>query len=286
MRPDTGSLTMDARKRLRSIDPVGSDGVAVRCGSATHRLRVRGCELVLDDHDPLAEAGLVAFGAGLPDCLVYYVAWQEAFDDEGFIAAWAGTDYLAPHSRISAREEWDENYWEAWPSEPAAAVVLFDGATRDHLGVEVAKRAAAVGSGRWLQLAAAAVRVRVRGAFVDSLESVEAHRRPDALVPLVVRVDFGGGVPRARGRLAEVGSSVTLDVQPSWLWHVWAAGLSTVGGCFVLDRREGSEGGAGGDVVRLVHWAPTGRAHREHHPVVADVPLAAPTATVVGRGEG
>jgi hypothetical protein len=108
-----------------------------------------------------------------------------------------------------------------------------------------------------------AVQRRARRAFVASLAAVTAHRRPDALVPVTIRVE--DVAPSVSGRLALDASRVALRLRPAWLWSVWADGGALHEGRFVVSRDELA--------VDTLVWRPTGRGAREHLPYLEPVRL-------------
>ena len=109
-----------------------------------------------------------------------------------------------------------------------------------------------------------ATQTRARRAFVSSLATVDAHRRPDALVPVRIRVTPAAPC-EVRGRLSQEGSGVELRLPIDWLWTVWREGLAVVDDRFVLARH--------GDVLQTVEWFPSGGRASEHVPEVVPVRL-------------
>ena len=256
-------LPIDARNEVPTIEVGADDTVAIDCGGRPHTAQVRG-ELVLDDHDVEAELAMLALGAALPACLVYLAVWHHALGDPAFLLAWG--DDVEVEGLRTAREDWEGNYWESWPAEPPGGRVLFGPRLQRTLAVAAAERAAGEAGGDrfegW-QALQRATQTRARRAFVRSLASVDAHPRPDALVPVRIRLD--PSVPRgaATGRLARLGSAVDLVLPVDWLWTVWPAALSP-DGRFVLSRTR--------ETAAVVRWERTGGPEREHAPVVVDEP--------------
>jgi hypothetical protein len=251
------SLRANQRAELRAIGTTAGTAT-IDCGGARHRLSVRDGELHTHDHDAVGELALHALGGRLADCLIYVLVWRQSFAD-GFLSFWAAHESLDALARAHLRRQWIDNYWEGWPSEPPPAVVLFEQQWQDALGAAVARHAVRAGRPDRVAAVHRAVRVRLRTAFVKSLASVSAHRRPDALVPLTIAVE--PGPPAASGRLAQSGSSVELRVGAEWLWEVWAAGGAVVDGRLVLAHRLDRVDG-----VAYLDWQPTGAPDGEHLP--------------------
>ena len=254
-----GSLPLDRRTALIEVE-LDADGgdISVPCGGARHRARLTPAGLELLDHDVDAELTMVIFGGDLPSCLLYRAAWDGAFGD-GFLAEW-GAD--ADGDRLDhARDDWYGNYWESWPREPSAARVLFGARLQRHLAVSVADQWPIVGGrdGPGTQWAAVrhAVAVRARRALVLSLASVDAHRRPDALVPVAITV-VPEGRPSIGGTLSRRASYVEVTLPARWLGEVWARDLAVHDGRFVVGVRESE--------LLTLEWKRTGRAGREHEP--------------------
>jgi hypothetical protein len=241
------------------VDPAGR--IAIVCSGAAHTASVVGSELVLHDHDVAAELTLLALGSALPACLVYAAVWNEGTRSERFLRGWA--DDVEGELVRAAREDWAGNYWEYWPTDPPASRVLFGPALQDRLATAAAEAAvrdalSSGGAGR-VPLVVRATQTRARRAFVRSLAVVDAHRRPDALVPVRIRVTPSAPAS-AGGRLSQDGSGVDLRLPLDWLWTVWAPGLAVVDDKLVLARH--------GDVLEVLDWRPTGRRALEHAPVV------------------
>ena len=257
-------LPIESRSRLReveaSVDDAGLVVVAIACGEAVHHAIVRDSDLVLIDHDIEAELAMVVFGAELPACLIYKAAWDGARTDT-FLAEWAadGDGDRLDH----ARDDWYGNYWESWPSEPSAARALFGPRLQRELAIATARHWPFIG-GRdgpgslWGSVRHAVAR-RARRALVLSFASVDAHRRPDALVPMSITV-VPTGTPQIAGVLSRRASYVELTLPVAWLGDVWARDLAVLDGDFVL-RLEDHD-------AAVVVWRPTGAPHREHHPSV------------------
>lgn len=252
-------MPIDDRNEIPSVELRG-DGVRIACGDGglhTATVSPDTGELVLADHDVDAELAMLALGGDLPRCLVYLAVWHHALDDPAFLLAWG--DDVEDEGLRTAREDWEGNYWESWPAEPTAARVVFGPRLQRELALASAGRAlAAVRAGRfdaWPALQRA-TRTRARSAFVRSLADVEAHPRPDALVPVRIELDLAASTGSVVGRLARLGSGVDLVVPADWLATVWRRDDVLIGGRFVLWRS--------GDDVAVVAWHPTGRPDREH----------------------
>ena len=263
-----GRGPIDDRNGYGAVDDDGTGTVAIHCRGGLHRARVREGQLVLGDHDVEAELALLALGAELPECLVYAAVWHHAVGDAAFLLAWA--DDVEDEGLRTAREDWEGNYWESWPMEPPAGRVLFGPRLQRALGLAAARRAAAeADAGRleaWYALQRA-TQTRARRAFVRSLAPVDAHRRPDALVPVRIRIDGEGVAGAVSGRLARRASEVELVLPADWLWTVWSVNGGLVGDRFVVAAPSG--------VHHVVTWRPTGRALAEHRAEVR--PAVSPT---------
>lgn len=250
-------MPIEARNEFATIELDDDGRVAVVCGGELHHAVVTGGGFVLGDHDVDAELALLALGSQVPPCLVYRAIWHDALADPAFLFAWA--DDVDGEGLRGAREDWDGNYWEPWPLDPPAARVLFGLRLQRSLALAAAQRASrGADAGRldaWYALQRA-TQTRARSAFVRSLAGVDAHPRPDALVP--VRILVGTERRHAvRGRLARTGSDVELLLPFDWLWSVWARNGGLAGGHFVLGA---------GDALTVVTWRPSGGREGEHVP--------------------
>lgn len=269
-------LTIDARNRIRPVEAAADGTVSIGCGGRRHRARAIDGTLTLDAHDLDAELALLAFGGAVPTCLVYFAVWQLGLDDS-FLAEWAADP---DGERLAhTREEWFGNYWENWPSEPSAARALFRPRLQRQLAVGATRRWVLTrgpdGPGAGWVSVRRAVASRARRSVVASLAAVEAHRRPDALVPVAIEV-VPDGDPSLAGRLAIKGSRVAVTLPVRWLWAVWANDLTIdEAGCFVVDVDDRSR--------ERVVWRPTGAPGREHVPVIERQPVVAGTTTT-GHG--
>jgi hypothetical protein len=256
-------LPIDERNELATVELADDGTVAVPCSGAVHRATVSPAgDLVLHDHDVDAELAMLALGGPFPRCLVYLAVWHHARGDAPFLLAW-GDDVEGDELRAT-REDWEGNYWESWPAEPPAARVLFGHRLQTELAMVAAVDAVRAGrrgaSDAWVAVRRA-TQARARRAFVSSLAGVDAHPRPDALVPVRITLEVGpgGGRGRVDGRLARTGSTVELVVPADWLWTVWRPGAAlTPDGRFVLSRRGRQE--------TSVRWRATGGPEREHVP--------------------
>jgi hypothetical protein len=254
------ALDIERRNAIEVVEADVDGVIAIPCGGRVHTARVVSGHLVLHDHDVEAELPLLALGADLPTCLLHAAVFDDGVDGPRFLRSWA-TDVEGDHVR-AAREEWLGNYWEYWPTDPAGARVLFGPQLQELVAMAAARRAA-VDPTR-ASLVVRATQTRARRAFVASLAAVDAHRRPDALVPVRIRVTPAApcGVD---GRLSQEGSGVDLRLPIDWLWTVWRDGLALVDDRFVLARH--------GDVVQTVEWFPSGGRGSEHLPEVVPVRL-------------
>jgi hypothetical protein len=255
-------LDIERRNEVPIVDADAEGVVAIACGGASHTALDTGVGdgLLLADHDLVAELSLLALGAALPACLAYAAIFDDGVHGTRFLRAWAD-DVEGDRVRAS-REDWVGNYWEYWPTDPPAARVLFGPRLQDSLAM-VAARRAAVDPAR-APMVVRATQTRARRAFVSSLATVDAHRRPDALVPVRIRVTPAAPC-EVRGRLSQEGSGVELRLPIDWLWTVWREGLAVVDDRFVLARH--------GDVLQTVEWFPSGGRASEHVPEVVPVRL-------------
>ena len=252
-------MPLDARTELAVVEADGHGVTAIDCGSGHHARVTPGGDLRLDDHDVDAELALLAFGSAVPTCLVYLAIWEQAVTDPWFLLAWG--DDVDASGLQSARETWHGNDWESWPTQPSAARVLFGPRLQCLAGVAASRRAVATDGDRradaW-QAAERATSTRARQAFLRSLAPLDAHPRPDALVPLRIRLDGDGGGGRVAGRLARLGSGIDLVLPPDWLATVWEPGLTDADRRFVLSRA--------GDDLTCIEWRPSGGPDNEHLP--------------------
>jgi len=249
------ALTIEQRNDLPVVD-LGSTSVEIRCGEDLHHARVEGIRLELDAHSLEAELALHAFGAPLPACAVYALVWRDALASDAFFASWASD--LDGEARRTIREDWLGNYWENWPTEPPAARALFGPRLQHALAVIAAGLPRAAGPA----VVRRAMRVRARRAFVLSLAAVDAHRRPDALVPVTIAAVPDHTSAAVAGRLAQRGSSVVLRLPNRWLVDVWSRGRALLDGAFVLGADDAAA------TVDVVEWRPSGGPDGEHVPVV------------------
>lgn len=258
MRAWLRALPLERRGEFRRVDLEG-DGlgasVPIPCGGAVHAARVEGDHFVLADHDADAELALVVLGAEPPPCLLYEAVWDGAAHDT-FLAEWAGDP---DDDRLTkAAEDWYGNYWESWPAEPSAARVLFGPRLQRAAAVAAARswvaRRGADGPGSAWADVRRAVATRARRAIVLSLASVDAHRRPDALVPVRVTV-APDREPSLAGVLSRHASAIDVRLPVRWLWEVWITTGGIDRGRFVLDANS------------VVEWVATGGRGREHRPV-------------------
>ena len=255
-------LDIERRNEVPVVDADDEGVVPIVCGGAIHTAHVTGGAdgLRLDHHDVVSELSLLALGAALPACLAYAAIYDEGMHGGRFLRLWA--DDVEGDRVRATREDWIGNYWEYWPSDPPAARVLFGPRLQDSLAM-VAARRAAVDPAR-APMVVRATQTRARRAFVRSLAVVDAHRRPDALVPVRIRVTPAAPC-EVRGRLSQEGSGVELRLPIDWLWTVWGEGLSVVDDRFVLARH--------GDVLQTLEWFPSGGRASEHLPEVVPVRL-------------
>lgn len=258
-------MPIEDRNEVPTIEVDDHGLVVIACSGASHRAHVGAAALVLDDHDVDAELALLALGSEVPACLLYLAVWHQARADSAFLLAWG--DDVDDAGLRAAREDWEGNYWEPWPLEPPAGRVLFGPRLQRRVALAAAQRAAdEADAGRfdsWYALQRA-TQTRARSAFVHSLAEIEAHPRPDALVPVRIHVDGDGGGAAIRGRLARLDSRVELVLPFDWLWTVWARNGGLTDGRFVLSCREAESA--------VVVWHPSGRPDREHVPEVARRP--------------
>ena len=255
-------LDIERRNEVPVVDADEHGEIAILCGGTRHTASDTGGPdgLRLHDHDVVAELSMLALGAALPACLAYAAVYDEGVHGGRFLRLWA--DDVEGDRVRATREDWIGNYWEYWPTDPPAARVLFGPRLQESLAMAAARRAA-VDPAR-APLVVRATQTRARRAFVRSLAVVDAHRRPDALVPVRIRVTPAAPC-EVTGRLSQEGSGVELRLPIDWLWTVWGEGLSVVDDRFVLARH--------GDVLQTVEWFPSGGRASEHVPEVVPVRL-------------
>lgn len=252
-------MPIEDRNQVPTVDVDEGGAIVIACRGGEHRAHLTSEGFELDDHDVAAELALLALGSDVPGCLLYLAVWTQALVDAGFLLAWG--DDVDGEGLRAAREDWEGNYWESWPLEPPAGRVLFGPRLQRAVALTAARLAADDADRgdleRWYALQRA-TQTRARSAFVRSLASIEAHPRPDALVPVRIHVDPDGGVGAIHGRLARVGSAVEVVLPFDWLWTVWAGSGGLADGRFVL--------AADGAEVVVVEWQRSGGAEREHVP--------------------
>lgn len=238
------------------------------CEGHRHTITWREGQLSLDEHpEPDAERALVALGGSVPRCVRILDLWDAAVADGGFVEEWA-PHHDADHKRRwwlrtaleRLRSEGVQDFLFDLPRERAATMAeaavtlpheLLDRAagsvvdTADRAGWEV--EPALVGH------VAEAVRLRLRRAFVSSLEGAVGQARSAALVPFRGRVGLHVS-PSFEGLLAGRGSWANATVQPSWLSRVWARGVAVHEGRLTLDAVEV----AGIVTMRQVQWTDRG----------------------------
>lgn len=238
------------------------------CEGHRHTITWRGGELVLEAHpEPDAERALVALGGRIPRCVEILDLWEAALDDGGFIEEW-GPHHDADHKRRwwlrtaleRLRSEGVQDFLFDLPRDRAATMceasvtlphsildraagAVVDAADRDGWSVAPAL----------VSHVAEAVRLRIRRAFVSSLDGAMGQARSAALVPFRCLVGLEVA-PSIEGQLAGRGSRAVVTVQPSWLSRVWARGVAVHEGRLTLDANEV----AGLVMLRQVAWEPTG----------------------------
>lgn len=261
LRPWLEGLSIDLRDALAPAAP-GDDGeLAIGCGPAKHRAVIDGAHLRLLDHDLDAELTMLAFGAPVPACLLHLAAWESArCGADSFLAEWA--EDVDDDRWARAVEDWHGNYWESWPSEPAAARALFTPEVQRSLAASLSEAWVAsigpIGPGAAWRDVRRAIALRARRSLVLSLSNVAAHRRPDALVPIDVTV-VPEGIASIAGVLSQRRSHVQLRLPVTWLASVWSDGGGALNrGRFVLARN------ADAGIDTVVSWRPTGGPGREH----------------------
>jgi len=242
---------------------------------------------VLEDHPHLdGERALVALGADVPPCLAMLDTWLGALRDGGFLHEWAVTELGDDTRQRKFRTSWAramrgeaQDMLVQLPLERAVAmgrvIAGFPHPLQDRLALGLAQAMSrSWGSGRWAELEPVlgrAIAVRARTAFVRSLRVLDAHPRPDALVPFRCELLAPGVTPSVTGRLAPQGSHAHVAVGPGWLAEVWGRGLSVVDDHLVLEVVSPS-------TVLAVGWVPAAGGLR---PEVVEATLSRLDGTVV-----
>ncbi len=218
------------------------------CAGSWHRLRWHAGQVDLLDHPDLAaEQVLVALGGAEPACLSYLQLWHEALADGGFLGEWVD-DTLLTEARLSwlamalerLRMEGFHEFLRPLPAARAERmgqfIHRFPRPWLDRAASAVAE-SVANGSGVICDqapgLLPAAVAHRLRRAFVASVGGRYMTLGAAALVPLTISVDDTRPIS-VTGALTGAHRAVTITVGARWLYRVWAAGASNVGGHLVL----------------------------------------------------
>jgi hypothetical protein len=213
--------------------------VAVRCRRATHHVLWRRGSLVLEDHDAVADAVLVALGAEAPACIEVLRSWRLGYVEQeppheaaglvrslSSLARWmSGSDdepVVLPEPLRRLREASILHTWGR-------------GLRDDRAGRESEA-----------DFLARAIRRRVRDVVDRDLRVLAGRTAGDVRIEVAADAD-----PRASsGHASSDGARVEIFVRPSWLTTVWVAGVeSWCGGLAVALDADGA------DVAR---WEPDG----------------------------
>lgn len=207
----------------------------IPCEGEEHRLTWRWGKLKLEDHDLGSERAMLVLGGEPGACLRALSLWERQFvmPAEHFLQMqrWLGADAaLAPMEFEVPREAGVALAWErAWKRGlymdqhgPLLERLLKDKvvpALRAHLADEKQRFG------------------------TRSIRTVEVRHVP------------AGRPVGLRGRMDSVSVSVSAVLTSDWVVRVWAAGLASVPGAFVLESA-GHESRPGALAVRAVRWKP------------------------------
>ncbi|MDQ6728695.1 MAG: hypothetical protein M3066_21440 [Actinomycetota bacterium] len=222
----------------RWYDPFPETTAPVDCGGEKHRVTWRRGKVVLEDHDLTAERAMLAFGGELCPCMRVLEMWVNQFRmaPEQFLQlrGWLGPKnaFLAPEEFALVRRLGMILSWErSW-----RATFYFRDKQGQLLSDELKTRALPA-----LREHVNAWKVRAGARVVSGCQV--------ALVPSNQPVTLAGTTDG-------VAMKVAAQLRATWVVDVWARGIATVDGAFVmkLDRALST------DDLRVVagRWEPTG----------------------------
>ena len=224
-------------RKPRWYDPFPEATAQIDCGGESHRVSWRRGKLVLEDHDLTAERAMLAFGGELCPCMRVLEMWVNQFrmapDQFLQLRNWLGPNaFLAPEEfalvrRLAMILSWERSWRQTFFFRVKQAQLLADElkATalphlRQHANAWKPKTGARVVSGCQVEL-----------------------------IPTNQRATLDGTTDR-------VALKVTAQLPPTWVVDVWARGVPTVDGAFVLSLTDASSVDDLGVVAG--RWEPTG----------------------------
>lgn len=224
-------------RKPRWYDPFPETTVLIDCGGESHRVSWRRGKLVVEAHDLTAERTLLAFGGELCPCMRVLEMWVNQFrmapDQFLQLRNWLGPNaFLAPEEfslvrRLAMIRSWERSWRATFYFRDKQAQLLGDELRtsalpplREHLNAWKPRTGARVVSGCQVGL-------------VPSNQS-----------------------PTLDGTTDRVAMKVSAQLQPTWVVDVWARGVATVDGAFVLKLTEA----VSVEELRVVagRWEPTG----------------------------
>jgi len=226
-----------ARKQ-RWYDPFPAATALIDCGGEPHRVTWRHGKIVLEAHDLTAERTMLAFGGELCPCMRVLEMWVNQFRmaPEQFLQLrrWLGANaFLAPEEFALVRQLGMILSWErSW-----RATFYFRDKQGQLLADELKSRAMPLlreNVNAWKAKTGARVVSGCQVALVPSNQSVTLDGTSDG-----------------------VAMKVAARLQATWVVEVWARGIGTVDGAFVLKLTDA----ASVDDLAVVagRWEPTGR---------------------------
>jgi hypothetical protein len=225
-----------SRQLGRWVDDLDPVSVAVPCRSATHIVSWRRGKLVLEDHDVSAELAAIALGAPVPPCVELLRAWRNRVlwrvattpDPPGFVRNRATV--VMPHDLMTVRQLGVARSWQR------AAARHPDGDDAEQLYRFLRKRALAS-----VLAAAAHAQSHFGGGRVSSVEVrlLGDESEKDQIV----------------GRVDKRQTVLVVALSPAWLHEVWARGIGTVDGAFIVQVTDATAWPSAVD-VRAVVWQP------------------------------
>jgi hypothetical protein len=218
----------------RWYEHVPAATAVIPCEGEEHRLTWRWGKLKLDDHDLGSERAMLVLGGQASACLRALGLWESQFamPPEHFLQMhrWLGPDaVLAPKEFDLPRQVGVTLSWErAWKR----SVYL------DKHG----------------QLLERMVRDKAVPALRAHLTEEKQRFGTRSIRTVEVRHLRAGQPPGLRGRMDSVSVSVSAALSSDWIVRVWAAGLATVPGAFVLQVNGRGSRAPGSLAVLAVRW--------------------------------
>lgn len=261
-------LTRGARRWYEGLSPATAE---IECGGQRHRITWRLGELVVEDHDVLAERALAALGSDLPLCVEVLDAWCAMRDTEWVHEFLLTGSTLCPAElalRRASRDLYVEGVQESPPSPPGTSTNSARAPWRQQLEREAARRLERQ-SQTWaitlLEALSPAVRsalalsmiVKVERRWQDDYQGRQLARDVESALTAIA-VSLFEQSARRRNRKSSVrfiaemslvtpgersksaawagigGAYAALSLPLSWFTDVWARGLGLVDDCLVL----------------------------------------------------